>query len=170
MFEPATTGHDSGSDSAPYAEPASSIPRKAAPGRCPLRWEPLRIRRFPRPRIRSTTAAGTHGFGFRPESGRTTKIRKDERMTSKILLGITGANGRMGRAFQTLLQDDARFELVAKIARNEDWHAAPSLDVVIDFSTREGFDAALAHCEAHGVALIAGTTGVDAAQHVHFAA
>ncbi|HET9190038.1 MAG TPA: 4-hydroxy-tetrahydrodipicolinate reductase [Rudaea sp.] len=91
-------------------------------------------------------------------------------MTSKILLGITGANGRMGRAFQTLLQDDARFQLVAKIARNDDWRAVPQLDVVIDFSTPEGFDAALVHCEAHGVALVAGTTGIDAAQRTRFAA
>jgi 4-hydroxy-tetrahydrodipicolinate reductase len=91
-------------------------------------------------------------------------------MHSPIRLAITGANGHMGRAFQALLQDDARFELVAKIARNEDWRAAPGLDVVIDFSTPEGFDAALAHCEAHGVALVAGTTGIDAAQHARFAA
>ena len=91
-------------------------------------------------------------------------------MTSKILLGITGANGRMGRAFQALLQDDARFELAAKIARSEDWRAAPRLDLAIDFSTPRGFDAALAHCEAHGVALVAGTTGIDAAQRTRCAA
>ena len=91
-------------------------------------------------------------------------------MHSPIRLAITGANGRMGRAFQTLLQDDARFELVAKIARNDDWRAAPQLDVVIDFSTPAGFDAALAHCEAHGVALVAGTTGIAAAQRERCAA
>ena len=91
-------------------------------------------------------------------------------MHSPIRLAVNGANGRMGRAFQTLLQDDERFELVAKIARNDDWRAVPQLDVVIDFSTPEGFDAALAHCEAHGVALVAGTTGIDAAQRRHFSA
>lgn len=91
-------------------------------------------------------------------------------MHSPIRLAVTGINGRMGRAFQTLLQDDARFELVAKIARNDDWRASPQLDAVIDFSTPEGFDAALAHCEAHGVALVAGTTGIDAAQRARFAA
>lgn len=71
----------------------------------------------------------------------------------------------MGHAFQTLLRDDARFALSTKIARSEDWQAAPKLDVVIDFSTPAGFDAALAHCEARGVALVCGTTGLDAAQH-----
>lgn len=91
-------------------------------------------------------------------------------MTGKILLGITGTNGRMGRAFQTLLRDDPRFELAAKVARDDDWRAVPRLDVVIDFSTPEGFDAALAHCGAHGVALVAGTTGIGAARHAHIAA
>jgi 4-hydroxy-tetrahydrodipicolinate reductase len=85
-------------------------------------------------------------------------------MSNVLQLAINGANGRMGRAFQTLLEDDKRFALVAKIARNEDWRHAPALDVVIDFSTPDGFDAALTHCDLHGVALVSGTTGLDAAQ------
>lgn len=89
-----------------------------------------------------------------------------------IRLALTGAHGRMGQALQALLRDDARFDAVASVARSEDWRAAPALDVVIDFSTPAGFDAALAHCEAHGVALVSGTTGLDAAQRkrVGFAA
>lgn len=85
-------------------------------------------------------------------------------MRAPIQLAISGANGRMGRALQTLLRDDTRFELAAKIARNGDWRTAPKPDVVIDFSTPEGFDDALAHCESHGIALVSGTTGIDAAQ------
>lgn len=85
-------------------------------------------------------------------------------MSGRIKLGINGANGRMGHAFQTLLRDDTRFDLVATIARDDDWRTVPQLDVVIDFSTPAGFDAALAHCEAHGAALVSGTTGLDAAQ------
>lgn len=85
-------------------------------------------------------------------------------MPEPIRLALNGANGRMGRAFQALLRDDARFELAAKITRNDDWRAAPNLDVVIDFSSPEGFDAALAHCESRGVALVSGTTGIDAVQ------
>lgn len=85
-----------------------------------------------------------------------------------LRLAITGINGRMGRVFQTLLRDDPRFELVARIARSDDWRAVPRLDVVIDFSTPQGFDAALAHCETHGVALVSGTTGLDAAQRARF--
>lgn len=85
-------------------------------------------------------------------------------MANPVRLGITGSNGRMGRAFQTLLEADQRFALVAKIARDEDWRDAPALDVVIDFSTPDGFDAALTHCDLHGVALVSGTTGLDATQ------
>ena len=91
-------------------------------------------------------------------------------MSHPLKLGITGSNGRMGRAFQALLQDDARFALAAKITRNDDWQAVPKLDVVIDFSSPAGFDAALAHCAAHGVALVSGTTGIDATQRARFEA
>ena len=85
-------------------------------------------------------------------------------MPETIRLGLTGARGRMGRALQALLRDDARFGLAARIARSDDWSVAPKLDVVIDFSTPRGFDAALAHCVAHRVALVSGTTGLDSAR------
>ncbi len=70
----------------------------------------------------------------------------------------------MGRALQTLLQDDTRFVLAAAISASNEWRTAPRLDVVIDFSTPAGFDAALAHCRAHRIALVSGTTGLGAAQ------
>lgn len=85
-------------------------------------------------------------------------------MSNPIDLAISGVSGRMGRALQKLLRDDERFTLVAKIARSDDWRDAPALNVVIDFSTPDGFDAALTHCDLHGVALVSGTTGLDAAQ------
>jgi len=89
-------------------------------------------------------------------------------MPEPIQLGLTGANGRMGRALQALLSDDARFALASKVAHSDDWRAARELDIVIDFSTPEGFDAALGYCESHGVALVSGTTGIDAAQRRRF--
>lgn len=70
----------------------------------------------------------------------------------------------MGCALLALLHADARFELAAAIATSAGWTDAPALDVVIDFSTPAGFDAALVHCSAHGVAFVSGTTGLDAAQ------
>lgn len=89
-------------------------------------------------------------------------------MSDPVRLAINGANGRMGRALQTLLRDDACFALVANVARNDDWRDAPQPHVVIDFSTPRGFDAALEYCESHGVALVSGTTGLDAAQRERF--
>jgi 4-hydroxy-tetrahydrodipicolinate reductase len=84
-------------------------------------------------------------------------------MRTAIQLGINGANGRMGQALQRLLQNDTRFDLVARISSSEDWNRS-NADVVIDFSTPAGFESALAHCRAHGTAFVCGTTGLDAAQ------
>lgn len=81
-----------------------------------------------------------------------------------IRVAVNGANGRMGRALQHLLRDDARFELSQCIGASDEWRDAPRLDVVVDFSTPAGFDAALAHCREHGIAFVSGTTGLDAAQ------
>lgn len=85
-------------------------------------------------------------------------------MRASIQLATSGANGRMGRALQALLHDDARFDLVATVNASSEWQETPKLDVVIDFSSPAGFDAALAHCLAHGTALVSGTTGLDASQ------
>ena len=85
-------------------------------------------------------------------------------MSGIIRLAICGASGRMGRALQDLLRDEARYELAARVDSPDEWQRAPELDVVIDFSTPAGFDAALAHCRQHHVALVSGTTGLDAKQ------
>lgn len=85
-------------------------------------------------------------------------------MPDRIKLAINGANGRMGRALQALLRDDARFTLASAITTSDEWRNAPALDVVIDFSTPAGFEAALAHCRAHKIAFVCGTTGLDADQ------
>ena len=85
-------------------------------------------------------------------------------MSTPLHLAINGANGRMGRALQALLRDDARFALASAITASDEWRNAPKLDVVIDFSTPAGFEAALSHCRAHKIALVCGTTGLDAAQ------
>lgn len=81
-----------------------------------------------------------------------------------IRLAINGANGRMGHALQALLHDDARFDLDAAVHASGEWHNLPKLDVVIDFSSPAGFDAALTHCVAHKFALVSGTTGLAASQ------
>jgi 4-hydroxy-tetrahydrodipicolinate reductase len=88
----------------------------------------------------------------------------------------------MGAALLGLLQHDDRFELChAVVAAGSDldgapvhpaqdgslrythgWEGAPTLDVVIDFSNPPALATALEHCLARGVALVSGTTGLDA--------
>lgn len=103
-------------------------------------------------------------------------------MSGPLRLAINGASGRMGGALLGLLQDDDRFKLChAVVAAGSDldgapvypgqdgslhytrgWEGAPALDVVVDFSNPPAFAAALEHCVARGVALVSGTTGLDA--------
>ena len=56
-------------------------------------------------------------------------------MANAVQCAINGANGRMGRALQNLLREDARFELVAAIGALNEWRDVSKLDVVIDFSS-----------------------------------
>lgn len=97
---------------------------------------------------------------------RTRAANRLAAMSDPIKLAINGANGRMGRALQMLLHDDARFELMAMVNASDAWGNAPKLDVVIDFSSAIGFDAALTHCRDGRVAFVSGTTGLGAAQRV----
>jgi len=100
-------------------------------------------------------------------------------MTSSLRLAINGASGRMGRELQQRVCEDGRFELshavVASGSQHDGalmpgtslhyvhgWSEAPALDVVVDFSGPEGLAAALDHCLEHRVALVTGTTGLDA--------
>lgn len=85
-------------------------------------------------------------------------------MAAVLELAINGAAGRMGRALQALAHRDPRFRLEFTASESGAWRDAPKLDVAIDFSSPEGFDAALAHCVAHRVAFVSGTTGLDAAR------
>lgn len=105
-------------------------------------------------------------------------------MTSKpvVRVAINGATGRMGQALIALLQGDARFELVHAVASPHsprvgepvaagagvqlaaDWNHAPAgVDVVVDFSSPDGLAQVLDFCLARRTALVAGSTGIDAA-------
>ena len=94
-------------------------------------------------------------------------------MTTPIIMN--GANGRMGRAILALAAADPAFRIVAGVNRHQGSvrelgiaSAAPILDampvepgaVVIDFSHHSAFPALAAHCAAHGMALVSGTTGI----------
>lgn len=103
-------------------------------------------------------------------------------MTRPIRIAINGASGRMGRALVSLVGPDDRFELAramvtagspheGKPVRDpgtglryvSDWHDATGIDIVVDFSGPAGLASALDHCQAHGIPLVTGTTGIDAA-------
>jgi 4-hydroxy-tetrahydrodipicolinate reductase len=91
----------------------------------------------------------------------------------------------MGGALLSLLDGDARFELVhavvapgsfhdgkqvfAGLHYSHDWAQAPAIDVVIDFSGPTALSAALDHCLVHGIALVSGTTGIDSALEARMA-
>lgn len=111
-------------------------------------------------------------------------------MTRSVRVAINGASGRMGAALCALLADDQRFELVRAVVSPGsdrlgtpvfagtpdglryagDWRDTPPLDVLVDFSSPAGLDAALDHCLAAGVALVTGTTGCNAAMEARLRA
>jgi len=101
-------------------------------------------------------------------------------MTSTLRLAINGASGRMGHELQQRVRADRRFDLVHAVVAPgsasdgvplpgttlryaHGWQQAPELDVVVDFSGPAGLAAALDHCLDKQVALVTGTTGLDAA-------
>lgn len=101
-------------------------------------------------------------------------------------LAIHGASGRMGRQLLALA-GDAGFQVsaawVAPGSALLGGDAAPHLPglrwslpgsgerpaVVVDFSRAEAFPALLAWCRERGVALVSGTTGLDAGQRAEMA-
>lgn len=83
-------------------------------------------------------------------------------METPIRLAINGAQGRVGQLLCNLVRADPGFDLLARCGSATDWNAVPALDVMVDFSTPAGLSRALAYCARHGVALVSGTTGLDA--------
>src|SRR5690349_12817420 len=99
--------------------------------------------------------------------------------TAPSRLPTHGANGRMGQALLRIAAEQPdRFSVVGAVTRKvgqrvidgvpqfaaSELAGAPACDVVIDFSLPEAFDAVLAHCLAHGIALVSGTTGLSESQ------
>lgn len=101
-------------------------------------------------------------------------------MSEPVRLAISGASGRMGHALLDLVSNDSRFvlshavvapgsqddgQLVAPLTNSllryaHDWSGAPTVDVVVDFSSPAALSLALDHCLAKNVALVSGTTGL----------
>jgi 4-hydroxy-tetrahydrodipicolinate reductase len=103
----------------------------------------------------------------------------DDMSPPPVRLLIHGASGRMGRALLRLAGEDRRFQVVAACSTSGNALAEagevplfpasaldqlPAFDVAVDFSLPPGFDRILALCRQRGVALVSGTTGLEAAQ------
>jgi 4-hydroxy-tetrahydrodipicolinate reductase len=87
-------------------------------------------------------------------------------MTQVIRVWIHGASGRMGQALVRLALVNPLLEVTVTTGRGDTacLHELPEFDVAIDFSSPEGFDAALALCLARTKPLVCGTTGLSQSQ------
>lgn len=86
----------------------------------------------------------------------------------KILL--SGATGKVGRVVEKLAATDADLDIVGRASAGQFFDDSQSADVLIDFSRPELCLKSLAHAQAHGVACVIGTTGLDASAQDRIAA
>jgi 4-hydroxy-tetrahydrodipicolinate reductase len=87
-----------------------------------------------------------------------------KRIGKNINIALTGASGRMGLAIQELSAAQT-FTVTQRIQRSADWRKIKTIDLVIDFSSPEGFREALQWCVQHKVRLLSGTTGLSSSDH-----
>lgn len=88
-------------------------------------------------------------------------MSKKTRADLKVVL--VGASGRMGQEIRNL-SAQAGVKIAATVDAPKDWQSvdAAQADVVIDFSSSEGLGGAIEWCVKHNVALVSGSTGLDA--------
>ncbi|MEO7113437.1 MAG: dihydrodipicolinate reductase C-terminal domain-containing protein, partial [Polyangiaceae bacterium] len=84
---------------------------------------------------------------------------------SRISLAMIGASGRMGQSILRLAKADGEFDVVCELSEGEDFSKleVSKADVAIDFSSAEGTRALAAVAAKSSIALVIGTTGLDAA-------
>lgn len=82
-------------------------------------------------------------------------------MPNALRLAINGASGRMGRSLVELSAGNPRFADAIQLDSDSDWARLATPDVMVDFSSPQGFRQALTFCREKGVALVSGTTGID---------
>jgi len=108
-------------------------------------------------------------------------------MNSSVPIAIYGASGRMGQAILRLALRESRASVVAAIVKSDSTlqhqslrekfgaeaasleystslDAAAKPKVLIDFSSADAFDGALAIALSHRIAFVSGTTGLSSAQ------
>ncbi|AHI04550.1 hypothetical protein BDW_00200 [Bdellovibrio bacteriovorus W] len=84
----------------------------------------------------------------------------------KKRVGLFGATGRMGKEISQLLATSSDLELHYAVQRTTAWDEsrASEVDVWIDFSLPEAFEAMLQRVKSTGKPLVSGTTGLSAEQ------
>ncbi len=100
--------------------------------------------------------------------------------TTKIRIGLNGANGRMCRAIAHTVKCDNRFQIAFGVDNKSEptdcaypifksFQDVPLCDVIVDFSTPSATAYALDYAVAHQVPILVATTGHDEAQKQHIA-
>lgn len=82
-----------------------------------------------------------------------------------VKIGLVGASGRMGQEIYALSKAAKGLEVPIRFARAHWPREADNINVVVDFSTPEGFRKAAQWCVQHKVPLVSGTTGLTAKDH-----
>lgn len=85
----------------------------------------------------------------------------------KLRIGLVGASGRMGQEILKLAAESNKYEVCAEVNRSNGSLSnvkGSSIDVIIDVSLPEGFQAALEWCVKNKKPLVSGTTGLSTQQ------
>lgn len=91
---------------------------------------------------------------------------------SLIKVGINGANGRMGKAIESVISSKKdRFELVAKLTssstKEDIENSCKICDVIIDFSQPAGLKSLISAAIRSSTNILVGTTGLES-EHLHY--
>ena len=82
--------------------------------------------------------------------------------SKRVKLAVCGALGRMGSRIAALAENDARFEVVAKVDRSDNLsEVLPLVQVVIDFTAPESTAGIAERTAQAKKALVVGTTGLS---------
>lgn len=87
-----------------------------------------------------------------------------KKTNSRIKVLLVGAKGRMGKSLASLFRKSSQYELVFSIYSSSDWLNLPrtlDVDIVVDFSSPRGFQAALDFCSQRNLPFFTGTTGIS---------
>lgn len=79
-------------------------------------------------------------------------------------ISLVGRSGRMGMAIESAAQPFSDLAFASPFSRSQQPNS-DEVDVVIDFSSPEGFRSSLAWCLVNGVPFVSGTTGLSKDDH-----